>query len=260
MCRGRALKRDGAITENDLSPSVFDFLEWNSLRSKSSFRLELRKGKRVVVCNHRAMDVGGSLLSAKEAYELTLASWVPSKPSKFIYKSMVAEPDLLHETFFLESTTQSEIVEIVNSLRLNTATGHDKIPMWSVKESINYISELLTYILNLSINSGIVPVQMKLARVVPLYKSGDKRSLSTNRPVSVLPVFSKFLEKAVYNRLIHFFDKYEILYNNQYGFGKKRSTSVALLYLHDKITSAIDERKHTVGIFLDLSKASDSTP
>ena len=74
MCRGRALKRDGAITENDLSPSVFDVLEWNGLRSKSSFRLELRKGKRVVVCNHRAMDVGGRLLSAKEAYELTLAS------------------------------------------------------------------------------------------------------------------------------------------------------------------------------------------
>ena len=62
----------------------------------------------------------------------------------------------------------------------------------------------------------------------------------------------------MYNRLIRFFDNYEILYNNQYGFRKKRSTSLALLYLHDKITSAIDERKHTVGIFLDLSKAFDT--
>ena len=49
---------------------------------------------------------------------------------------------------------------------------------------------------------------MKLARVVPLYKSGDKRLLSNYTPVSVLPVFSKILEKAVYNRLIRFFDKY----------------------------------------------------
>ena len=80
--------------------------------------------------------------------------------------------------------------------------------------------------MNLSINSGIVPAQMKLARVVPLCKSGDKRLLSNHRPVSDLPVlvFSKFLEKAVYNRLIHFFDKYEILYNNQHGFRKKHST------------------------------------
>ena len=77
---------------------------------------------------------------------------------------MVAEPDRLHNSFFFESTAPSEIVEI-NSLRLNTAAGHDKIPMWSVKESINYISELLTYVLNLSINLGIVPAQMKLARV-----------------------------------------------------------------------------------------------
>ena len=72
--------------------------------------------------------------------------------------------------------------------------------------------------MNLSINSGIVLARMKLARVVPLYKSGDKRLLSNYRPVSVLPVFSKFLDKAVYNRLIRFFDKYEILCNNQYGF------------------------------------------
>ena len=62
----------------------------------------------------------------------------------------------------------------------------------------------------------------------------------------------------MYNRLICFFDKYEIFYNNQYGFRKKHSTSLALLYLHDKITLAIDERKHTVGIFLDLSKAFDT--
>ena len=102
---------------------------------------------------------------------------------------MVAQPGRLHNSFFLESTTQSEIVEIINSLRLNTAAGHDKIPLWSVKESINYISELLTFVLNLSINSGIVPAQMKLARVVPLNKSGDKRLLSNYKPVSVLPVF-----------------------------------------------------------------------
>ena len=74
--------------------------------------------------------------------------------------------------------------------------------------------------------------------------------VSNYRPVSVLPVFSKFLEKAVYNCLIRSFDEHEILHNNQYGFRKKPSTSLALLYLHDTTTTAIDERKHTVRIFL----------
>ena len=53
----------------------------------------------------------------------------------------------------------------------------------------------------------------------------------------------------MYNRLIRYLDKYEIVYNNQYGFREKHSTSLALLYLHDKITSAIDKRKHTIGGF-----------
>ena len=67
--------------------------------------------------------------------------------------------------------------------------------MWSVKESINYISEPLTYIINLSINSGVVPDQMKLARVVPLFKSGDKILFSNYRPVFVQPIFFQIFRK-----------------------------------------------------------------
>ena len=62
----------------------------------------------------------------------------------------------------------------------------------------------------------------------------------------------------MHNPLIRYLDKFEILHYNQYGFRKKHSTSLALLYLHDKITSTIDERKHTVRIFPDLSKAFDT--
>ena len=77
---------------------------------------------------------------------------------------------LLFHFLFFESATQCEIVEIAKSLLINIAAGHDKVPMWSVKESIDYISEPLTYIINLSINSGVVPAQMKLARVVPFFQ------------------------------------------------------------------------------------------
>ena len=101
--------------------------------------------------------------------------------------------------------------------------------MWSVKKSINYISKPLTYIINLSINSGVVPDQMKLPRVVPLFKSDDKRLFSNYKPVSVLPIFSKFLEKIAYIHLINYIDKHKLLANNQYGFRKNHSTSLALI-------------------------------
>ena len=69
-----------------------------------------------------------------------------------------------------------------------------------IKESIQIIAEPLTYIMNLSISNGIVPDQMKIARVVPLFKADDQSLFTNYRPVSVLPSFSKFLERIIYNR------------------------------------------------------------
>ena len=99
---------------------------------------------------------------------------------------------------------------------------------------------------------------MKIARVVPLFKTGD-RSLFTNyRPVSILPSFSKFLEKVVYSRLYNYLCKLEILCDNQFGFRKNHSTSLALIDLYEKVSLALDRKEHAVGIFLDLSKAFDT--
>ena len=94
--------------------------------------------------------------------------------------------------------------------------------------------------------------------MIPLFKSGEDRLISNYRPISILPVFSKLFEKVVYKRLINYLDSNNILFKKQCGFRKNLSTSLALLDLVDKITSAIDEKKYTVGIFLDFSKAFDT--
>ena len=159
--------------------------------------------------------------------------------------------------YFNAATTQ-EVSEIVNSLRPGTAAGYDKIPMFAVKDSIDLISEPLTHIINLSISTGVVPDKMKIARVIPLFKSGDYRHFQNYRPISVLPIFSKLLERIVYNRIINYVDKFDIISDHQYGFRKNHSTSQALLQLYNKISAAIDRKEFTVGIFLDLSKAFDT--
>ena len=117
-------------------------------------------------------------------------------------------------SFFLQSASEQEVTEICSSFRSGTAPGYDSISMNVVKESFNIICAPLTYIINLSLNSGV-------ARVIPLFKSGDKSLFTNYRPVSVLPVFFKFLERIVYNRLINFLNKYDVLSRNQYGFRKK---------------------------------------
>ena len=127
-----------------------------------------------------------------------------------------------------------------------------------IKEVLDLIFQPLTYITNLSLSSGIVPDQMKIARVVPLFKTGDLSQFTNYRPVSVLPAFSKCLEGTVYNRLINFLNKFNTLSNNQYGFRKNHSTAYALIQLYDKLSDATDQGKVTLGLFIDLSKAFDT--
>ena len=78
------------------------------------------------------------------------------------------------------------------------------------------------------------------------------------RPVSILPCFSKFLERIVYNRILSYLNDFHILCDNQYGFRKNHSTTHALIDLYDKISSALDRKEHAVGVFSDLSKAFDT--
>ena len=99
---------------------------------------------------------------------------------------------------------------------------------------------------------------MKIARVAPLFKTGDLSLLTNYRPVSVLPAFSKILERIVYSRLLNFLNKFNILANNQYGFRKNHSTGYALIQLYDKLSDAIGQGKITLGLFIDLSKAFDT--
>ena len=82
--------------------------------------------------------------------------------------------------------------------------------------------------------------------------------ISNYRPISILPVFSKILEKIMYSRLQKFIDQQKILCANQYGFREKHSTYLALLNIIDYITEQLDSKAFTIGIFIDLSKAFDT--
>ena len=99
---------------------------------------------------------------------------------------------------------------------------------------------------------------MKIAKVVPIYKKGESLDTSNYRPISLLSSISKILEKIVYSRTIKFIRSFDLLSNSQFGFRQKHSTTHAILYLINHIATAVDDHLHTLGIFLDLSKAFDT--
>ena len=105
---------------------------------------------------------------------------------------------------------------------------------------------------------GVVPDNLKVASVIPVYKSGNHSSVSNYRPISLLSVFNKLLEKLMSKRITVYLEKYNILNENQFGFRNNRSTTQAILMIADKIQRAIENKMISCGIFLDLSKAFDT--
>jgi hypothetical protein len=103
---------------------------------------------------------------------------------------------------------------------------------------------------------------LKLAIATPIFKAGENNKYENYRPTvyqfSLVFLSYLTLEKLMYNRLIDFIDKNQILSKHQYGFRKNRSTELAIIELVDKITKGIDQGNYTLGIFLDLSKAFDT--
>ena len=113
-------------------------------------------------------------------------------------------------------------------------------------------------IFNLSLNTGIFPDRMKVPKVTPILKIGEKSSISNYRAISVLPCFPKILERIMYNRLYDYFTANSILFNKQFGFRAGHSTEHALLELIDQICDSFNDKNYFLGIFIDLSKDFDT--
>ena len=165
-----------------------------------------------------------------------------------------------HHNFNLTPVDPVEILKTVKLMKPKTSQGHDHISTKLLKETIDLILIPLTHIINQSFISGIVPENMKIAKIIPIFKSGNQEIMNNYRPISLLPAFSKLLEKLVCKRLTSFLETNHILYKHQYGFRKKHSTIHPILHLLKYISENNDKptKDITLAVFIDLSKAFDT--
>ena len=183
----------------------------------------------------------------------------------FWFQNEVIQENLqLHNRFcnpcwlLLLKYTPAEINNIILHSKSKKSTGFDNIDSYIVKQIAPQIVNQLANIFNKSFLTGIVPTKLKIAKVIPLYRTKDPALFCNYRLISLLPVFSKILERLMYNRLYNFLTEHNILSMNQFGFRKKYSTFLALMDLVDNISKNIDGGNYSIGIFLDLSKAFDT--
>ena len=183
-----------------------------------------------------------------------LARDIPPSNKQFV--DFLDQPN--PNSMFLLPTNRNEIISIVSKLHNKKSSGYDGFNSFILKKIILSIVDPLVHIFNLSLSNGQVPDSMKIAKVIPLFKKGDKLDIKNYRPISLLSSFSKVLEKIIYIRTISFFKFYDILSNTQFGFREKHSTIHALLSFIDKAAHSFDRSSHMIGIFLDFAKAFDT--
>lgn len=142
-------------------------------------------------------------------------------------------------SFFLKQTHCDEVCNIIMHMKNSNSAGADEISGRILKGIVSEIAEPFTYCINLSLLSGVVSKLAKIARVTPIFESGDKNDLCNYRPICILSTLSKVLEKVVYSRLNNYLDKLNIIAPSKYGFRKNSTTCMAILDLIEKINDAM---------------------
>ena len=142
-------------------------------------------------------------------------------------------------SFYLSPICKEDIEDIISTIRTDKACGPNSIPTRMLKDFKKELSKPLSDVINISFSSGVFPNSMKLAKVVPVYKKDDKFNCNNYRPISLLPNLSKIFGRLVHQKLTLFLENNKQLYQFQFGFRSKHSTSHALISLTEKICAAL---------------------
>lgn len=160
--------------------------------------------------------------------------------------------------FHLQPANVKEVIKAIDALSVKVSSGVDEISSKLLKACKEELAYPVTRLINTSFQCGKFPRQLKLARVIPIFKHGEKTAAENYRPISLISTFSKVFEKIVLSRLMDHLSQHNLLTTQQHGFTKNKSTSTALISFIEYIIDQIEHNNTTTAILLDFSKAFDT--
>jgi len=176
-------------------------------------------------------------------------------PQDRSFEDYLLSPTL--NVFQFKPVTKDKVLKAIISLKAKTSCGIDGLSNKLLQHIKYEVYETLTVIINQSLNTGVFPDKLKLAKVIPLFKKQENFLLDNYRPVSVLPCISKIIERIMHEQITEYFHDYNLFYPSQYGFRPNHSTELAALEVVDIIMNQMDNNEVPLNIYLDLSKAFD---
>jgi hypothetical protein len=194
-------------------------------------KLELKVGNRIISNPTEITD------KLNAHFVSTVTDLIKQKNNVSVY-----DLEIQHcpNSLFTHPVTEEEVISLAKSLKGKPTSGDDDIPENLVKQCMHLIKGPLTHIYNLSLTSGVFPVLWKTAKVKPLHKKGDKYDMHNYRPISIIPVFAKILERLMCNRITSFLYENKRLSEAQNGFRKGKSIDTALQAYTEIIQKALD--------------------
>ena len=155
---------------------------------------------------------------------------------------------------------ESEVYDLLVGVDVTKSTSPDNIAGRMLKSTVCSITPAVTALFNQTIRQGKIPKDWKTARITPVPKASDHTQVENYRPISILPILSKLLERHIYNCLMKHLNDHHPLSDNQWGFTRGKSTVGALLTAVDSWHQLLDSRTDICAVFFDLRKAFDSVP
>lgn len=174
-----------------------------------------------------------------------------SNPESYLHNITPLAP------FAFIPTSCNSVRHIINSLN-NCGAGVDGISTKILKRISPVIIPHLTFLFNLCLAQGVYPSCFKKAIVVPIHKSGSHFVFNNYRPISILPVVSKILERIVSSQLSFYLTSENLINQHQFGFRQNHSTYMPVSLLYDEVTSALYNKRFCAALYLDFSKAFDT--
>ena len=162
-----------------------------------------------------------------------------------------------NNSFFLAPVSPSECSFIIRNLK-NSKQDINTIPVKILSEVSDFVSPILSKLINRCFSSGTYPNCLKIAKITPIFKTGDPTLIKNYRPISILPTFNKIFEKLIHKRISNFVLSCNILSTNQFGFQKGKSTEQAVSSLVENVYDSFNNKKITLSLFIDFSKAFDT--
>ena len=241
--------REGSNNPSSQWQHVLSWLNWKSVVSPTQL---FHQGKII----NKPADIANCLNEFFISKVVSIRANIPPQVEDPLLQLKRSMKDRQSE-FSLKCVHPDTVEKILSSLKNSKSFGLDNIDTFSIKLAAPYIIPTLTHLVNISIVSKKFPLAWKKSKVVPLHKKGDPLSPKNFRPVSILPVVSKILEKAIHIQIIDYMESNKLINPNHHGFRGGHSTTTGLIQMYDSWIEALNNGQYSAACFLDLSAAFD---